>query len=276
MTDFGQKARPVKSSSSPQPHVVQTKSSNRHHYICDSNCPMFKGFSLCSHVVAVAEVLPIFLSSIKKGCKPNLSAIAMHGMPGGSGRKGGVPKRKRKSTTPIASRSVRQCFHSSSDLPLATGAPYHSSMAVGSATPMASIAPSHSHVAADGHSVMATPSTHPLLLSHSAMTTTFPLHPPVMATGLPSHSAVAPSHSTVAAGAPSHSAAATSAPSHSAAATSAPSHSAAATSAPSHLLMTSSVPSHSAVANSPTSHSLMASLSLSCGYWSSFSLRCGY
>ena len=32
-----EKARLIKSSSSPQPHVVQPKSSNRHHYICDSN-----------------------------------------------------------------------------------------------------------------------------------------------------------------------------------------------------------------------------------------------
>ena len=51
-----EKARLVKSSSSPQPHVVQMKPNNKGLYTCDSNCPMFKGFSLCSHVVAVAEV----------------------------------------------------------------------------------------------------------------------------------------------------------------------------------------------------------------------------
>lgn len=50
------KARLVKSSSSPQPHVVRTKTGSSCIYICDSSCPMFKGFSLCSHVVAVDEV----------------------------------------------------------------------------------------------------------------------------------------------------------------------------------------------------------------------------
>ena len=94
-----EKARLVKSSSSPQPHVVQTRSNNKCLYICDSNCPMFKGFSLCSHVVAVAEVngdLPVFLKSIQKGCKPNLSAIATQGLPCGSGRKGGVPNERER------------------------------------------------------------------------------------------------------------------------------------------------------------------------------------
>ena len=64
-----EKARLVKSSSSPQLHVVQAKSNGKCLYICDSNCPMFKGFSLCYHVVAVAEVngdLPLFLKSIQK------------------------------------------------------------------------------------------------------------------------------------------------------------------------------------------------------------------
>ena len=101
----------VKSSPSPQPHVVQIRSNNKWLYICDSNRPMFKGFLLCSHVFAVAEVdgdLPVFLKSIQKGCNPNLSAIAIQGLPCGSGRKGGVPKRKRKSTTPSESRSVQQ------------------------------------------------------------------------------------------------------------------------------------------------------------------------
>ena len=72
---------------------------------------MFKGFPLCSHVVAVAEVngdLPVFLKCIQKGCKPHLSAIANQGLPCGSGRKGGVSKRKRKCTTPTESCSVRQ------------------------------------------------------------------------------------------------------------------------------------------------------------------------
>ena len=67
------KARLVKSSSSAQPHVVTTKEGGI--YVCDSNCPMFKGFSLCSHVVAAAEVngdLSHFLDAINKHCTPNL------------------------------------------------------------------------------------------------------------------------------------------------------------------------------------------------------------
>ena len=48
-------------------------------------------------------------------CGPNLAAIANHGMPSGSGRKGGVAKRKRsRVTTPIQTRSVRQCLQQNS------------------------------------------------------------------------------------------------------------------------------------------------------------------
>lgn len=88
----------VKSSSSAVPHLVQ-KDGKKRSYMCDGNCPMFKGFSICSHVVATAEVngeLQSFLESIKSTCAPNLSSIADYGMPSGSGRKGGVTKRKRK------------------------------------------------------------------------------------------------------------------------------------------------------------------------------------
>ncbi len=111
-----EKARLVKSLSSPQPHV-QRNSKNKSLYYCDSNCQMFKGFSICSHVVAVAEVngdLQTFLNCLQKKCVPNLSAIATHGLPCGTGRKGGIPKRKRKSVKPIETRSVRQCFHDQS------------------------------------------------------------------------------------------------------------------------------------------------------------------
>ena len=77
---------------------------------------MFKGFSICSHV-AVAEIngdLQIFLNCIWEKCVPNVSAIATHGLPCGSGRKGGIPKQKRKSVKPIETWSVCQCFHDQS------------------------------------------------------------------------------------------------------------------------------------------------------------------
>ena len=97
------KARLVNSSFSPHPHIVMTHKSNKNLYCCDDKCAMFKGFSLCSHVVAVAECngdLKSFLDAISSTCAPNLTAIANQGLPRGAGRKGGVPKRKRKSAVP--------------------------------------------------------------------------------------------------------------------------------------------------------------------------------
>jgi len=49
-----EKARLVKSSSSPQPHLVTRHPKNV--YICDKECPIFKAISMCAHVVATAEV----------------------------------------------------------------------------------------------------------------------------------------------------------------------------------------------------------------------------
>ena len=108
-----EKARLVKSSSSPHPHIVKTHKKNNKLYCCDDNCIMFKGFLLCAHVVAVAENngdLKAFLDTVNGTCGPNLTAIANQGLLNGAGRKGGVPKRKRKSTVPIQSKSVRPCF----------------------------------------------------------------------------------------------------------------------------------------------------------------------
>lgn len=101
------KARLVKSNSSPHPHIVTTRKSNV--YCCDDKCAIFKGFSLCSHVLAVTECngdLKPFLDSISGTCTPNLTAIANQGLPKGTGRKGGIPKHKRKSAVPIQSRSI--------------------------------------------------------------------------------------------------------------------------------------------------------------------------
>ena len=114
------KDRFVKSFSSTAPHLVQVDA-RKGSYVCDANCPMFKGFSICSHVVATAEVngdLHHFLESIKSKCAPNLSSIADYGMPSGSGRKGGVSKRKRKrSLQPVETRSVRPSFGQSPLIP---------------------------------------------------------------------------------------------------------------------------------------------------------------
>ena len=61
-------ARLVKSSSSQQPHVVTRNPKRMNIFCCDKNCQMFKGFSICSHVVATAHVngqLEMFLTEIK-------------------------------------------------------------------------------------------------------------------------------------------------------------------------------------------------------------------
>ena len=50
---------------------------------------MFAGFSICSHVVAVAECngdLKSFLDAASATCAPNLSAIANQGLPRGAGK----------------------------------------------------------------------------------------------------------------------------------------------------------------------------------------------
>ena len=138
------KAKLVKSSSSTQPHVVTTKPNNTCLYICDSSCPMFKGFSLCSHVVAAAEAngdLSDFLVAIKKHCNPNLTAIASAGFSSGSGRKGSIPKRKRRKPAPIESRSVRHCLQPST-VSAASATPHSSPFTAGVMTTAAAPAQS--------------------------------------------------------------------------------------------------------------------------------------
>ena len=110
-----EKARLVKSNSSPHSHIVTTRKTNKRLYCCVEKCPSFAGFSICSHVVAVAECNGDlkslnFLDAASATCAPNLSAIANQGLPRGAGRKGGIPKRKRKTAVPIQPRSVRPCL----------------------------------------------------------------------------------------------------------------------------------------------------------------------
>ena len=102
------KARFVKSSTSQQPHLVTVSNFS---YKCDNNCHMFKGYSICSHIVAAAQLngdLAQFLQYFKnRGLGTSLSSIAQRDMPSGAGRKGGVAKRKRKTCNPVETRSVR-------------------------------------------------------------------------------------------------------------------------------------------------------------------------
>ena len=90
------KARLVKSSSSPHPHLVRSHG-KKGLYCCDQQCPMYKGFSLCSHVIAVAQHngdLCSFLANLNGNSAPNLTAIATQGLlTGTAGRKGGKAER---------------------------------------------------------------------------------------------------------------------------------------------------------------------------------------
>ena len=49
------KCRLVKSHTFAQLHMVTVTSRNRNMYCCDEKCPMFKGYSICAHIIAAAE-----------------------------------------------------------------------------------------------------------------------------------------------------------------------------------------------------------------------------
>ena len=67
--------------------------------------------------------LKSFLDCVKGTCAPNLTSIAIHGMPTGAGRKGGVAKQTRKRTPKnIVSRSVRPCLEAEGS-PILTSTP---------------------------------------------------------------------------------------------------------------------------------------------------------
>ena len=92
-----QKARMLLSKSNITPHHVRCLPSGQ--YICDNNCLQWKSSQLCSHVLVVAELngeLDSFLMWYKStNQQPNITALAMTGLPAGRGRKGGIAKRKR-------------------------------------------------------------------------------------------------------------------------------------------------------------------------------------
>ena len=88
------KAKMVSSHSSNTPHFVRTLSSGQ--YVCDSNCLQWKSAQICSHIIAVAEKnseLHSFLEWYNTTRQqPNITTLAVQGLPAGRGRKGGVPK----------------------------------------------------------------------------------------------------------------------------------------------------------------------------------------
>ena len=85
----GSKDRMVKSSTSAQPHLFQRMCT------CVIKIAKCSKDFLCSHIIVTAHTngdLKVFIDKVNGKCKPNLTAIANHGMPSGTGRKGGVVK----------------------------------------------------------------------------------------------------------------------------------------------------------------------------------------
>ena len=101
-----EKARMVMSRSGQRPHLVLPCKGCQ--FKCDSDCLNFKSLGICSHSVAVVEInqqLQEFVVGFTKSKKqPNFSAVAVHGMPTGRGRKGSQAPRKRKQSQPVTER----------------------------------------------------------------------------------------------------------------------------------------------------------------------------
>jgi len=95
------KAKIVTSRSGPLPHFVQAKPGGQ--YSCDKNCLQWVSSQICAHSLVAAEVngeLHLFLQwYTSNNVQPNISQLAMAGLPAGRGRKGGIAKRKRSRTT---------------------------------------------------------------------------------------------------------------------------------------------------------------------------------
>ena len=102
------KARMVLSLTSDTPHFVRCKANGQ--YVCDSACIRWTSANICSHTLAVAETNGELLKFLQwytaMGNAPNISVLAMQGLPSGRGRKGGQPKRKRKKAVPETLVSV--------------------------------------------------------------------------------------------------------------------------------------------------------------------------
>ena len=72
-------------------------------YTCDKKkCPAFAGYSICSHVLAVAiqnDECGDLLKQSQHNSEPRLHDLSMIGMPSNAGRKPGHCKRKKRSTS---------------------------------------------------------------------------------------------------------------------------------------------------------------------------------
>ena len=105
------RAKMVSSHSSNTPHFFRPLSSGQ--YVCDSNCLEWKSEQICSHIIAVAEKnseLHSFLewyNTTKQ--QPNITTLAIHGLPAGRGRKGGIAKRQRSKSVNAQDSRTSSC-----------------------------------------------------------------------------------------------------------------------------------------------------------------------
>ena len=90
-------AKMVLSYSSRIPHMVMKGQKGQ--YKCDSNCLNWTSSAICSHTLAVAQLNNDLISFLQwyntSSNMPNVTSLAMSGLPSGRGRKGGVAKRTR-------------------------------------------------------------------------------------------------------------------------------------------------------------------------------------
>ena len=134
-----EQARMVLSRSGKRPHLVLPCKGGR--FKCDADCLNFKSLGVCSHTVAVAEcnnLLADFLTHFQKANKkPSFTALSLHGVPSGCGKKGNIAPRKRRKQEP-ASASKRIDHLESMDIP-STPTMTMSSSTSGNASPIAQV-----------------------------------------------------------------------------------------------------------------------------------------
>ena len=113
---YSHEARMVASRTGARPHLVTKGKDAMYH--CDSECANYCSLKICSHTVSVAEIngdLATFVELFSKKAKPpNITKLALHGMPSGRGRKGQQPPRKRVESTVPFQPSSNTCASSSS------------------------------------------------------------------------------------------------------------------------------------------------------------------
>ena len=94
------KSRMVISYSQDTPHHVRSRSDGQ--YVCDSRCPQWMSSQICPIFLPLQSVMTFLQWYIKSGKTPNLSTLALSGLPRRRGQKGGKPKRQRSKITSLA------------------------------------------------------------------------------------------------------------------------------------------------------------------------------